>query len=52
MGSIDSVMKAFTTIAIDLENYQALKDLGKAGDSFNDVLKKLLAKEQPINNLR
>ncbi len=35
-----------TTIAIDRNNYQALKNLGKAGDSFNDVLTKLL-KEQP-----
>jgi predicted CopG family antitoxin len=30
------------TIAITRENYQALKDLGKTGDSFNDVITKLL----------
>ena len=31
-----------TTISITRENYQALKELGKTGDSFNDVLTKLL----------
>jgi predicted CopG family antitoxin len=30
------------TIAISECNYAALKSLGKAGDSFNDVLSKLL----------
>jgi predicted CopG family antitoxin len=35
-----------TTIAVTWENYRQLKDLGKAGDSFNDVISKLL-KEQP-----
>ncbi len=29
-------------IAVSPENYQSLKDLGKAGDSFNDVITKLL----------
>ncbi len=38
-----------TTIAVTWENYQALRDLGKTGDSFNDVITKLL-KEKPINN--
>jgi predicted CopG family antitoxin len=31
-----------TTIAVSYENYQALKDLGKTGDTFNDVLSKIL----------
>ncbi len=30
------------TIAISLENYQDLKSLGKAGDSFNDVITQML----------
>jgi len=30
------------TIAISEHNYAALKGLGKAGDSFNDVIAKLL----------
>jgi predicted CopG family antitoxin len=29
-------------IAVDEGNYFALKNLGKAGDSFNDVVSKLL----------
>lgn len=29
-------------IAVSPENYQSLKDLGKAGDSSNDVITKLL----------
>jgi predicted CopG family antitoxin len=32
------------TIAISTENYQALKDMGKAGDSFNDVITHLVKK--------
>ena len=31
-------------IAISPENYQSLKNLGKAGDSFNDVVTKILNK--------
>jgi len=33
-------------IAVSPENYQSLKDLGKAGDSFNDVITKLLHLEK------
>jgi hypothetical protein len=33
-------------IAKSDKNYQTLKDLGKAGDSFNDVLTKLLRSQQ------
>ena len=32
----------FKHIAIDERNYAALKNLGKAGDSFNDVITELL----------
>jgi predicted CopG family antitoxin len=31
-----------TTIAVSYENYQALKELGRTGDTFNDVLSKIL----------
>ncbi len=34
----------FKQILIDLDNYNALKELGKAGDSFNDVVRALLTK--------
>lgn len=32
----------FKQILVDLDNYNALKGLGKAGDSFNDVIGSLL----------
>ena len=31
-----------TTISLTRENYLALKELGRTGDSFNDVLAKIL----------
>jgi len=31
-------------IVVDEENYKALKDLGKAGDSFNDVITGMIRK--------
>lgn len=34
-------------IAVNFENYWQLKNLGKAGDSFNDVVTKIL-KERMI----
>lgn len=34
--------KTLKQIAISEENYQKLKDLGRAGDSFNDVITKIL----------
>ena len=37
-----------TTIAVTWENYRALKELGRTGDSFNDVISKLLAEEKPL----
>jgi len=38
-----------TTIAISNENYFLLKNLGKTGDSFNDVLSKLLKTQDTKN---
>jgi hypothetical protein len=32
----------FKQILIDLDNYNALKELGKTGDSFNDVIRSLI----------
>ena len=32
----------FKQILIDVDNYNALKDLGKTGDSFNSVVGKLI----------
>lgn len=32
----------FKQILIDLDNYNTLKELGKAGDSFNDVIRSLI----------
>ena len=31
-----------TTIAVSNENYESLKNRGKTGESFNDVITKLL----------
>ena len=33
-------------IALSSENYERLKNLGRAGDSFNDVLNKILFEQQ------
>ncbi len=40
----------FKQILIDLDNYNSLKNLGKAGDSFNDVLRVLLANNDCDNH--
>jgi predicted CopG family antitoxin len=38
-----------TTIAVSKENYLALKRLGSAGDSFNDVVTEVIKKvKQPL----
>ncbi|MGD9673730.1 MAG: hypothetical protein AB7U98_09655 [Candidatus Nitrosocosmicus sp.] len=34
--------KQYKQVLIDLDNYNTLKDLGKAGDSFNDVITNVL----------
>ena len=36
--------RKLTTISVSEENYLALKRLGSAGDSFNDVLTEVLKK--------
>jgi len=36
------MQKNLTTISISKSNYEILKNLGKTGDSFNDVLTRLL----------
>src|SRR6188472_37405 len=41
----------FKQILVDLDNYNALKDLGKAGDSFNDVVRALLTKTNATKDL-
>jgi predicted CopG family antitoxin len=38
------------TIAISTDNYQVLKNLGRAGDSFNDVIAKLILKADPVED--
>ena len=35
-------------ISVSEENYFALKDLGRTGDSFNKVLTQLLEKVRPL----
>ena len=37
-----NIMNRLTTITIRQNNYQRLKNLGKTGDTFNDVLGRLL----------
>ena len=41
-----NLMLELKHITVDKNVYQKLKSLGNAGDSFNDVLKKILAKEE------
>jgi hypothetical protein len=36
--------KKFINISISYENYNALRELGKTRDSFNDVLSRILKK--------
>lgn len=35
-------------ISLSHENYEKLKKLGNCGDSFNDVLTKILSKQQEL----
>ena len=35
------MQKSFKHIIVDEENYQSQRNLGKSGESFNDVIKKL-----------
>jgi hypothetical protein len=38
--------KNLKMIAVSLDNYLALKRLGSAGDSFNDVISEILKKQK------
>jgi predicted CopG family antitoxin len=40
--SKNQVQKKFKMIAIDESSYEALRDLGRTPESFNDVITKLL----------
>ena len=39
---MDKFHKKLTTISVSRENYVILKELGGTGDSFNDVLTRVL----------
>ncbi len=41
-------MSELKHITVDKNVYKKLKSLGLAGDSFNDVLKKILTKESGV----
>ncbi len=43
-------MNKLRHITVNEEVYQKLKNLGKAGDSFNDVLTKILAEKGGESN--
>jgi predicted CopG family antitoxin len=40
----DQLQKKFRIIAVDKSNYEALRDLGRTPESFNDVITKLLSR--------
>ena len=40
------------TIAISSENYENLKNLGRAGESFNDVITDLINKTRTLGRKR
>jgi hypothetical protein len=40
--SKNQLQKKFKMIAVDESNYEALRDLGRTPESFNDVITKLL----------
>ncbi|HZD83792.1 MAG TPA: hypothetical protein VE076_13035 [Nitrososphaeraceae archaeon] len=44
--------KNLKQIAVSNQNYDALKSLGKAGDSFNDVIEKVLKQIQSSSQER
>jgi hypothetical protein len=39
------------TIAVSIANYQILKNMGKAGDSFNDVITHLVKKGRYLRSM-
>jgi hypothetical protein len=40
--------RKLTTISVSIENYLLLKQLGNTGDSFNDVLTRVLKTVTPL----
>lgn len=44
-------LKPLRLIAVSQENYLALKRLGSAGDSFNDVISEILKKQKPLRTI-
>ena len=42
MRNISNLNSRYKQIVVDLNSYLALKKLGQAGDSFNDVIKDLI----------
>lgn len=49
---MNKIFKSYKThnIAVDNDNYQTLKEFGRVGDSFNDVIARLIriAKENEL----
>jgi predicted CopG family antitoxin len=45
-------MMAKKTIAISKDNYELLKNYGRAGDTFNDVITNLIKKRRPQSDSR
>ncbi|WP_458743273.1 hypothetical protein [Candidatus Nitrosocosmicus sp. T] len=44
MRNIKHLNNRYRQIVVDLNNYLALKKLGQAGDSFNDVIGNIIRK--------
>ena len=45
------LMKELKHITVDTQVYEQLRKLGKTSDSFNDVLKKILAKQPGVHKI-
>jgi predicted CopG family antitoxin len=43
-------MNQYKNICISVSNYKSLKKMGQAGDSFNDVLTKILKNVTELQN--
>ena len=50
MRTLIDVVMQLKCISVSTNNYKNLKNLGKAGDSFNDVITDLLKKVGSIEN--
>jgi predicted CopG family antitoxin len=46
------ILRKTHNIAVDDNNYQALKNMGRVGDSFNDVVTRLLKMVRESNGGR